>query len=158
MCARPLHDSAINVDTPIGPLCLYAADDHITQLSWEHTGNQNIAPFLQDAANQLTAYFDGTLQEFHLPLAPHGTNFQKHVYNAMLKIPFGKTKQYGDIAKQLKTAAQPVGTACGSNPIPIIIPCHRVVSAVGLGGFSGLGGVDTKTKLLQLEKSLPTLF
>lgn len=158
MCPSPMRDSAINVDTPIAPLCLHAADDHITQLSWAHISEQNITPFLQEAASQLTAYFDGTLQAFDLPLAPAGTNFQKRVYQAMLDIPFGQTKEYGEIAKQLDTAAQPVGTACGSNPIPIIIPCHRVVSSVGLGGFSGLGGVDTKTKLLQLEKSLPTLF
>jgi len=158
MHTTPAHDSAINADTPIGPLSLYATNGHITQLSWAHTSDQNITPFLQDAAEQLAAYFDGTLQAFQLPLAPNGTDFQKRVYNAMLDIPFGETLQYGDIAKKLGTAAQPVGTACGSNPIPIIIPCHRVFSAVGLGRFSGLGGVDTKTKLLQHEKSLPTLF
>ena len=69
----------------------------------------------------------------------------------MCEIPAGKTRTYGSVAKELESAAQPVGTACGANPIPIIIPCHRIVAQDGLGGFSGDGGVETKKQLLRLE-------
>ena len=75
----------------------------------------------------------------------------------MLDIPFGITRTYGEIAKDLETFGQPVGQACGANPIPIIIPCHRVLSATGLGGYSGNGGLDTKIALLKLEGGYPFL-
>ncbi len=84
-----------------------------------------------------------------------GTDFQKQVWKKMWKIPFGKTKSYGEIAKSLKKpgAARAVGTACGKNPLLLAIPCHRVVGSNGLGGFSG-GGIGVKKQLLQLEQSL----
>ena len=106
--------------------------------------------------DQLNRYFDGEIDDFDLPLDPPGTDFQKKVWSEMLKIPAGQTKSYGEIAKILNSAAQPVGTACGANPIPIIIPCHRILAAGGkMGGYSGLGGLETKTALLRLEKALP---
>ena len=140
--------------SPVGDLTVYEEDNKIIVLEWgrvppEFSDVDN--PLLAQAKAQLDDYFDGKRTSFDLPLAPQGTDFQKAVWKAMCEIPSGKTRTYGDIAKELKSAAQPVGTACGSNPIPIIIPCHRIVAQDGLGGFSGDGGVVTKAQLLRLE-------
>lgn len=144
-------------DTPVGPLTLYESDGAISALTWEGSGaasDDDASPLLQEAARQLREYFAGTRQDFDLPLAPRGTTFQKQVYRAMQAIPYGATKSYGEIAEALEGCARAVGSACGSNPIPVIIPCHRVLAAGGKpGGFSGLGGLDTKKKLLDLEGS-----
>ena len=86
-----------------------------------------------------------------MPLQVDGADFQRAVCAAMSAIPFGETRSYGDIARDLGGAAQPVGNACGANPIPVIIPCHRVLAANGLGGFSGAGGVETKVALVRHE-------
>ena len=106
---------------------------------------------LDAACRQLSAYFDGKLTEFELPLAPAGSRFQQRVYQAMLDIERGRTKTYGDLAQLVDGSAQAVGQACGANPIAIIIPCHRVVAANGLGGYSGAGGIETKIELLRIE-------
>jgi len=86
-------------------------------------------------ANELAAYWRNPLHQFDLPFEPEGTHFQMRVWQALMKIPPGKPVTYGVLARQLGTAARAVGQACGSNPLPILIPCHRVVSAQGLGGF-----------------------
>jgi methylated-DNA-[protein]-cysteine S-methyltransferase len=91
--------------------------------------------FAQEVAQQLLHYLADPDTEFTLPLEPGGTAHQRKVWRAMLAIPRGKTRSYGDIAAELQSAAQAVGQACGANPIPIIIPCHRVVGKSGLGGF-----------------------
>ena len=90
-------------------------------------------------------------------LAPHGTAFQRQVWASMAAIPHGKVRTYGDLARELETGPRALGTACGRNPIPIIIPCHRVLGTNGsLGGYSGMDGIDTKRALLKLEGvSLP---
>ena len=101
---------------------------------------------------QLNAYFDGLLKNFTLPLEPSGTDFQRSVWQQLIKIPYGSKRSYGEIAKRLKSGARPVGAACGKNPLPILIPCHRVVGASGaLGGYSGEGGLKTKAALLLIE-------
>ena len=100
---------------------------------------------------QLAAYFDGGLQKFDLPLAPRGSAFQHAFYQALCAIPYGETRKYGDLARDLGVSAQAIGQACGANPIPILIPCHRVLAANGLGGFSGAGGIEAKVALLKLE-------
>jgi methylated-DNA-[protein]-cysteine S-methyltransferase len=105
----------------------------------------------------LKAYFAGELKEFDLPLKPSGNDFQQVVCKAMSAIPYGSTRTYGEIAEELGTYGQPVGQACGANPIPVIIPCHRVLSANGLGGFSAEGGVETKIALLKHENAYPFL-
>ncbi len=146
--------STCKVETKLGPLCLVEENGAITRLLWHACpeGADNAgSPLLERAKAQLEAYFAGDLDRFDLPLAPAGTEFQQQVYRAMLSIPKGETRTYGDIAGELGVAAQPVGQACGSNPIPVIIPCHRVVASDGLGGFSGCGGVETKILLLQHE-------
>lgn len=105
------------------------------------------------AKQQLTAYFAGELQEFDIALAPEGTQFQQSVWKALSTIPYGKTCSYGDIAHQIgkPKASRAVGAANGKNPIPIIIPCHRVIGSTGkLTGFGG--GLDAKQSLLGLEQ------
>lgn len=151
-------------DTPLGPMTLYEEDGAITALTWgEDRGSSDSgaasSPLLAQAASQLEEYFAGTRKDFDLPLAPRGTDFQKQVYRAMLEIPYGETRSYGEIAKALDGCARAVGSACGSNPIPVIIPCHRVLaSGGGRGGYSGKGGLDTKKQLLDLEGCPSWLF
>ena len=147
--------------SPLGPLRLREAHGHITHLDWgpalrgelprEPGRHNDDSPLLNRAVHQLNAYFFCGLRHFNLPVAPPGTAFQLSVWKQMQAIPYGDTRTYGEIARWLRSAPRPVGTACGRNPVPIIIPCHRVVASGGLGGYSGDGGVDTKQWLLELE-------
>lgn len=137
--------------SPVGRLSITEDNGEITKLDWlgEAHGRADV---LDAAIVQLSEYFAGTRTDFDLPLRVHGSDFQRAVCDEMLKIPFGDTVTYGDIAKALGVSAQPVGGACGGNPIPVIIPCHRVMGAGGkLVGFSGAGGVETKVALLRHE-------
>ena len=139
---------------PLGPLTLHAAGGVLTHLTWGQTeagAEPELAlPLLDEAMRQLQAYFDGRLQRFDLPFDwGHGLN--AGVRRAMAAIPFGHTRTYGDLARDLGAPAQAVGQACGANPLPIFIPCHRVLGAKGLGGFSAQGGVETKVWLLRHE-------
>ncbi|NKB62882.1 MAG: methylated-DNA--[protein]-cysteine S-methyltransferase [Gammaproteobacteria bacterium] len=146
-----------SVDTDIGTLGLVESDGRIVRLLWCCEKTAATTSVLKEAVAQLESYFAGELTTFDLPLGLEGSGFQKRVYDAMLAIPYGETQTYGEIASSLKTSAQPVGNACGSNPIPIIIPCHRVLSSNGLGGYSGQGGVEMKIRLLRLEDAIPFL-
>ena len=137
--------------TPIGALCAHSDGAAITSLEWRASSAQDDRPELNEALAQLEAYFEGRLQHFDLPLEVKGSDFQRQVCGEMSKIAFGETVSYGDIAAAVNSPAQTVGTACGGNPIPVIIPCHRVLRANGLGGYSGVGGVETKVWLLRHE-------
>ncbi len=139
-----------SLETPVGALSVTERDGALVRLDWSAAATGRSA-LLDQAVAQLRAYFAGELTEFDLPLHVEGSEFQKAVCEAMLAIPFGETRTYGEIAKDLGAPPQPVGNACGGNPIPVIIPCHRVLSATGLGGFSGQGGVETKVALLKHE-------
>jgi methylated-DNA-[protein]-cysteine S-methyltransferase len=139
------------VPTPFGDLILVEEDHHITALRWGRAPAEDSTHVLEEAHRQLCAYVAGELQVFDLPLRVRGSDFQRVVCDAMSAIPFGDTCTYGDIAKLLSVPAQAVGQACGGNPIPVIIPCHRVMGAKGLTGFSGAGGVETKVALLRHE-------
>ncbi|MBT4046698.1 MAG: methylated-DNA--[protein]-cysteine S-methyltransferase, partial [Rhodospirillaceae bacterium] len=124
---------------------------------WGWARDQSSSDLLDQAKAQLEAYFDGGRETFDLPLKPAGTDFQRRVWHLMEAIPYGNTKTYGAMAKDLRStagAARAVGMACGANPIPVIIPCHRVLAASGMGGYSGEGGVETKVALLRLEGTL----
>ena len=113
---------------------------------------------LREARGQLQAYFAGRLQVFDLPLAPNGTEFQRRVWSALTTIPFGSTISYADLARRVSNAAavRAVGAANGRNPIPIIVPCHRVIGSDGsLTGFGG--GLDRKRWLLRHEGAQPEL-
>lgn len=146
----------LNVPSAVGPLTLVEQDGALVRLGWGDTPDdlpEGIpTPLLAEAARQIAAYFDGTLSDFDLPLAPPGSDYQKRVWRAMNEIPYGETWTYGELAKRADTVPRAVGGACGANPIPVILPCHRVVAANGgAGGFSGKGGLKTKTALLDIE-------
>ncbi len=138
------------LDTPIGPLTVFSDAGEITSLRWQ-AGQDLPTPEIEEALSQLHAYFEGRLLRFDLPLDVRASEFQRSACDAMLDIPFGETRTYGDLARDLEVPAQAVGGACGSNPIPVIIPCHRVLGANGLGGYSGQGGIETKVWLLRHE-------
>lgn len=140
----------LTVDTPTGPLTVTEVDGVITRISWE-SGGKDKTPLLCAARDQLAEYFSGQRHAFDLSLKVEGSDFQRAVCDAMKAIPFGETRSYGEIARDLGVPAQAVGQACGGNPIPVVIPCHRVLGAEGLGGFSGAGGVETKVALLRHE-------
>jgi methylated-DNA-[protein]-cysteine S-methyltransferase len=149
---------SISLPSPVGQLCVSVDDGAIVRVSWGETApSETTNNVLNSSVEQLQAYFAGELEVFDLPLAPGGNTFQQRVCDAMLAIPFGQTATYGELAKQLETMPQPVGQACGGNTIPIIIPCHRVLAAGGIGGYSGAGGLDTKIALLKHEGAFPYL-
>jgi methylated-DNA-[protein]-cysteine S-methyltransferase len=152
-------EARLHVDSPVGPLVLTERNGRLVRLSWGTRAEGRTTPLLQRAAQQLADYFSGDRKIFDLPLAPDGTAFQRRVYAAMSEIPCGRTRSYGEIAADLGSVARAVGGACGSNPIPIVIPCHRVLASGGrLGGFSGGPSrdraLDTKRWLLRHEGAL----
>lgn len=148
--------------SPVGMLLLTAEEDALTGI-WmnRQMPQQGVAaeshPVLQKAAAWLDAYFRGEEAEINFPLNPHGTAFQRQVWKCLLTIPYGKTRSYGSIAREMaqlldkqNMSAQAVGQAVGANPIGILIPCHRVVGAQGqLTGYAG--GLDKKIRLLEHE-------
>lgn len=149
-------------DGPIGRYALQDTDGKLTRM-W--LGNRLVlipdsaevkeTPLLKEAKKQLNAYFAGKLKEFTLPLSPIGTEFQLKVWQALCTIPYGETHTYGQLAGKIGNvkASRAVGMANGRNPLPVFIPCHRVVGAGGkLTGYTG--GLDIKEKLLQLEKGI----
>lgn len=154
--------------SPLGKIHLLANDDHLLSLYWsdpsgvchppEHAATA-IAharhPLLVEGERQLCDYFNGYRHTFSLPLHCVGTDFQLRVWRALLTIPYGEVCSYGAIAKRIgqPTASRAVGAANGKNPLPIIVPCHRVVGTNGkLVGYSASGGLTSKTFLLALEK------
>ncbi|MGH6928010.1 MAG: methylated-DNA--[protein]-cysteine S-methyltransferase [Dongiaceae bacterium] len=147
-----METHSITVKSPLGPLIVSEGDGSIVALDWGSAVTESPTPLLALAAQQLDAYFYCDLRKFDLPLAPAGTAFQQLVWREMLRIPYGRTRSYADVARDLDSAPRAIGGACGKNPIPIIIPCHRVLaSGDRLGGYSSPGGADTKQFLLQLE-------
>lgn len=145
----------LSLHSPVGDLTVSEDDGAIVSVDWGWGALQTETPLLVEAKRQLDLYFDGDLETFDLPLRPHGSAFRKQVWDAMLRIPYGSTETYGKIAAEVGVPARAVGGACGANPIPIIIPCHRVLAANGgMGGYSGEGGVETKVFLLRLEGAL----
>ena len=140
----------ISVPSPLGPLVVEEEDGHLVRVIWSNAPGQGGSALLDEAAAQLAAYFAGARRAFDLPLRLSSA-LTGDVQRAMLAIPFGETTTYGAIAKRLGVPAQAVGQACGANPLPVIVPCHRVLGASGLGGFSAAGGVETKVWLLRHE-------
>lgn len=140
-----------SVATPVGDLTVMSEAGAITAVAWRAAKEQSDAPELTEACAQLEAYFAGHLTAFDVPLCVQGSKAQREVCAQMAAIPFGHTLTYGEIAARVGLPAQAVGAACGGNPIPVIIPCHRVLGARSLGGFSGGVGIDTKVWLLRHE-------
>lgn len=145
--------ASISFQSPIGPLTVFAEDNHIIVLESGHAPNEDSAtPLLEEARSQLTAYFDGKRDTFDLPIAPPGTPRHQDIWRAMIDIPYGTVETYGDLAKRIGSAARAVGGACAANPLPIIIPCHRVIPASGgVGAYSFANSTSTKSQLLTLE-------
>jgi methylated-DNA-[protein]-cysteine S-methyltransferase len=148
------------VSTPLGDITAVADEDGLTQVILAGDDGSVLAeateggPIVDAAATQLAEYFAGERMAFDVPLAPQGTEFQQTVWKALGDVPFGTTATYGEIARAIGqlTATRAVGAANGRNPIPIIIPCHRVIGASGeLTGYSGGGGIETKRRLLDHE-------
>ena len=140
------------IKTPIGPLTLEADENAVTAIRFSAGGAQDASPLLDAAEAQLREYFAGARRTFDLPLAPHGTAFQQRVWTASRTIPYGETRTYGELAAAIDSpnASRAVGMANHRNPIPIIIPCHRVIGATGtLTGYAG--GLEIKRRLLALE-------
>lgn len=146
--------SYLTVFSPVGEITIFEDASAIVALEWGRVpaSPQKPSALLRRAARQLDEYFAGARKTFDLPLKPDGTVFQRRVWARLAAIPRGRTETYGALAKKLSSGARAVGTACGANPIPILIPCHRVLGAGrGLGGYSGEGGVATKRFLLAHE-------
>ncbi|NML10171.1 methylated-DNA--[protein]-cysteine S-methyltransferase [Sphingobium sp. AR-3-1] len=154
--------------SPVGALTLVASDTGLVAILWQDDDPARVRlaaraersdhPILETVAAQLTDYFAGRLQAFTVPLDFRGTPFQQTIWAALLDIPFGETRSYGDIARAVgrPTASRAVGAANGRNPISIIAPCHRVVGANGaLTGFAG--GLETKRWLLDFEQNMSVM-
>jgi methylated-DNA-[protein]-cysteine S-methyltransferase len=153
--------SYTQLESPVGPLLLVGDEGGLRQILFvngrhqarpEATWKQDAAP-LEKAVSQLRSYFAGEREEFDLPLAPEGTPFQQEVWRQLCEIPYGETISYGELARRMGNprASRAVGLANGSNPIPIVIPCHRVIGSNGkLTGYGG--GLPIKEKLLALER------
>lgn len=141
--------------TPLGEVTVSEEDGAIVALDWGRGRDQSRTLLLLRAVAQIQDWFDDPRTVFDLPLAPHGTAFQQRVWAALRAIPPGETRSYGELAALLGSAARAVGQANGANPIPILIPCHRVLAARGaLGGYSGGDGPPTKLWLLNHERRL----
>ncbi|NBQ75013.1 MAG: methylated-DNA--[protein]-cysteine S-methyltransferase [Acetobacteraceae bacterium] len=142
----------LSLHTNLGEVTISQDGDAIVALDWGRGRDQEATPLLLKARDQLQEYFDGKRLSFDLPLAPEGSAFQKRVWAALCAIPLGETRSYADIARAVGSAPRAVGGANGANPIPLFIPCHRVIAADGsLGGYSGGDGPATKRYLLDLE-------
>lgn len=148
------------IDSPIGGLRLHAHAGLLTAIDFdaEPSGSRVADPLLDQAELQLTEYFEGTRTEFDLPLASEGSEFQKKVWAELQRVPYGETATYGAIAQRLgyePVISRAVGVANASNPLPIVVPCHRVIGSDGkLTGYAG--GIERKQALLELEQ--PGLF
>lgn len=146
--------ASLSLHSPLGPLTLSEENGSIVSLDWGWRADQEETGLLTRARAQLNDYFDGARTVFSLPLSPGGSRFQRGVWRQMSAIPYGEVRSYADLAVALDTAPRAVGGACGRNPIPILIPCHRVVGAGGqLTGYSGGDGLASKQFLLDLEQA-----
>lgn len=159
-----MHQHTKTIASPVGTLTLVATDHGLSAILWENDREDRVRlgplrhapdhPILLQTERELAEYFAGARTAFSIPLDPAGTPFQKKVWQALRTIPFGQTRTYGDIARQLghPTAYRAVGAANGRNPLSIVAPCHRVLGADGtLTGFAG--GLPTKQYLLALERA-----
>lgn len=154
---------ASDLDSPVGRLRAVSDGAALVAIRWladqdgPASGDDAVS---REAARQLRAYFESTLTAFDLPIAFRGGSpFERAVWQAMCDIPYGETWTYGALADRVGGVARAVGGACGRNPIPIVVPCHRVVGASGrLVGFSGGAGVESKAQLLDMERGQSSLF
>ena len=151
--------------TPIGLITISEEQGFVTSLSFKQKvfngkWDKNVlSEVLKDAFEQLEEYLEGKRKEFDLPLNPKGTSFQQKVWSCLYKIPYGETRSYKDVAEQIgdENACRAVGSANNKNPIPIFIPCHRIIGSDGnLTGYAG--GLEIKQKLLDIEQQFVSFF
>jgi methylated-DNA-[protein]-cysteine S-methyltransferase len=129
-------------------------DGAIVSLDWGWGRDQQPNRLLSDAASQLNEYLDGVRTDFRLPLRASGSPYRRRVWNAIMDVSFGRTSTYGQLAAVAGGVARSIGQACRDNPIPIFIPCHRIVGATALGGYLGGEGVEVKEFLLDHERRI----
>ena len=142
----------LSLHSPLGSLTLTQEEDAIVALDWGWSSEQSATVLLRAARDQLHAYFDGELDCFTLNLAPvASTPYRARVWDALRMIPHGETRTYAELACVAGGSARSIGQASGWNPLPILIPCHRVVATRHVGGFSAGDGIETKRFLLSLE-------
>ena len=136
----------------LGPITIFEEGGKIVSLLFSYSEHSDSSPLLEKAKEEIEEYFQGKRKTFDLPLDAKGTEFQKRVWKELLDIRYGETLSYGEIGDRIGTKAyRAIGNSCGKNPIPILIPCHRVVGKDNIGGFSL--GLDLKRKLLDMERS-----
>ena len=141
----------LSLHTPLGAVTLSEDADALVALDWGWGRDQTPTPLLLRARDQVQEYFDGERISFDLPMAPYGSPYRQRVWAALAVIPYGETRTYAQVASVAGGGPRSVGGANAVNPLPILIPCHRVVATRGLGGYSGADGPDTKRFLLALE-------
>ena len=141
------------IDTPAGPILIVESDGKIAEIHFvtNFEGKNDGSALLRMAAAQIHEYFAGRRRVFDLPLLRARTHFQARVRMAMQEIPYGQTRSYGELAHSAGGAPRAIGQACGANPLPLVVACHRVVATNGLGGYSGGKGLATKRLLLAIE-------
>ena len=140
--------------SPVGEITVFADESFLREIRFSgNTNADNPNSVTKQTVTELREYFDGKRKTFTVPFSPQGTDFQKRVWSALCTVPYGKTATYGDIARKIgnEKAYRAVGNANGRNPIPIIIPCHRIVASDGIGGYSS--GLEIKRLLLKLENA-----
>lgn len=133
-------DEIFTLPTPVGRLAVFIKDSKVVQVDYASqtkSETKRLSPFATKVKKQIQSYFVSPGCDFDLPLETNGTDFQRRVWRVLQTIPAGKTLTYGDVARRLKSSARAVGNACRNNPVPLIVPCHRVVAKTNIGGFSG---------------------
>ena len=147
-----MSKNRLSITSPFGPITLIEENGFLVKLEWNKQSNEISNSLLNEASNQLKAYFSGNLKDFNLPLNPIGTLHQVKTWKIINEIKYGDYLTYGEISNNIKSSPRAVGNACGKNPLPIIIPCHRVLTKkLDINGYSGKGGAKTKKYLLNLE-------
>jgi len=141
----------LSLHTPLGALTLSEEDGAIVSLDWGWGRDQDETALLARARDQVHEYLDSGRRHFDVPVDPMGTAYQRRVWAVLSSIPYGETWSYAHVARLAGGGPRSVGQANGRNPIPILIPCHRVVATHGIGGYSAAEGLDTKRYLLRLE-------
>lgn len=148
-------DEIITLATPVGHIAVHISHQQVVRLNYAARKRQTaskLSPLAARVKKQVESYFRSPVNGFELPVNVNGTAFQKRVWRMLQTIPAGKTLTYGDIARRLHTSARAVGNACRQNPVPLIIPCHRVVASQGIGGFGGeTAGANIRRKLWLLH-------
>ena len=151
--------SETRITAPFGALCIRVGERAVLSIDFAQETGDAVLPssaLARQTIALLRAYFDDPGTRFGVPLAPAGTPFQQRVWRALIEIPVGDVMTYGELAKRLDSAPRAIGQACAANPIPIIIPCHRVVARSGIGGFMGSGAAHpAKAWLLGHERRYP---